>query len=356
MAKAFTATIDRALHCRVSTSPEDRRLSVAHGADTDGPRSVVLADPSALPFGDGEFTTASVTLDVDAAVARRGELAVRELVRVTRPDGSYTVAIARSDGNGRAMRLLLANAGLVLPRDGIGSEMHGRRELGVTAQVWSSLAHGAAAASWNDEMFRAQATPYDPTTVAGWISLRRVRWLVRTTGDTTGLRVLEIGCESGGLLRQLRGRGFLCGLDLSGAALHAASGRNDRRFRLVQSDATTELPFRDESFDLVIASEMLEHSRSPRRVLANAHRVLRRSGRALVTIPEERRYLRWKQWLRLVPLGRIALAGIEEGPAAWHIHHDFGRAKLAALVDGLFTIERHANLWGTTSGFVLRRS
>ena len=46
-----------------------------------------------------------------------------------------------------------------------------------------------------------------------------------------------------------------------------------------------ELPVRDESFDVVISSEMLEHTRMPRRALEELARVLRADGVLVLTTP-----------------------------------------------------------------------
>jgi len=46
-----------------------------------------------------------------------------------------------------------------------------------------------------------------------------------------------------------------------------------------------DLPFADESFDVAIMTEVLEHVASPGEVLAEAHRVLRPGGRLYLTVP-----------------------------------------------------------------------
>jgi SAM-dependent methyltransferase len=206
-------------------------------------------------------------------------------------------------------------------------------------------------------MFTFQQTPYDPRTIAGRIFLRRVHWIADYVGRNGRRgRVLEVGCEAGGLLRHLPSGWMIVGLDLSRAALataRSALGRSDVGF--VHADATRPLPFPEDSFDYVIASEVLEHCRSPHRVIAQLHGVLKRDGRAIVSIPNERRYLKWKSWLARLPLARLALRGIEAGPAAWHIHHDFDREKLDALIDGFFEVELETSIWGTTLISVLRK-
>jgi SAM-dependent methyltransferase len=52
----------------------------------------------------------------------------------------------------------------------------------------------------------------------------------------------------------------------------------------VQSDAAF-LPFVDNSFDVVICSELLEHVQDPSLILSEAHRVLGKDGKLLVCVP-----------------------------------------------------------------------
>jgi len=322
--------------------------------------SVAKARPTAMPFLDGTFDEVELDCTADAMLAADAELAARELERVVRPDGRYRVSIhGASAANRRRVLRTLDDAGLTTNETGDDAatlRFEGVRLAGVDATTWRTLADGTKATAWNDSMFRFQQTPYDPRTIAGRIFLRRVYWIARAVGSAPGTRVIEIGCEAGGLLRHLANGLTIVGLDLSAAALRAARdalGRSDVSY--VHADATVPLPFRDESFDAVIASEVLEHCRSPHRVIANMHRILKRDGRAIISVPNERRYLRWKQWLRRLPVARWALSGIEEGPAAWHIHHDFDRRKLAALVDGFFETESETSILGTTLITVLRK-
>jgi SAM-dependent methyltransferase len=47
------------------------------------------------------------------------------------------------------------------------------------------------------------------------------------------------------------------------------------------------IPFKDQSFSLVLLIAMLEHTREPWRVLAEARRVLKPGGRAIIVVPND---------------------------------------------------------------------
>lgn len=102
--------------------------------------------------------------------------------------------------------------------------------------------------------------------------------------------LVEIGCGVGAELLQIRERApraLLTGVDLSASHLAAARrllaggiGRGD--VRLVQADASA-LPFAAASFDTAMTIWTLEHVPDPRRVMAEALRVLTPDGRLVCT-------------------------------------------------------------------------
>jgi ubiquinone/menaquinone biosynthesis C-methylase UbiE len=100
--------------------------------------------------------------------------------------------------------------------------------------------------------------------------------------------VLDIGCGSGWLIAALEKanpRG-ICGLDISRGQYLKAADPSMPRAPFVEGDAYY-LPVRDESVDVVIMTEVLEHLDRPSAAVRDAARVLRRGGRLLVTVPAE---------------------------------------------------------------------
>jgi ubiquinone/menaquinone biosynthesis C-methylase UbiE len=119
-----------------------------------------------------------------------------------------------------------------------------------------------------------------------WCKARReaVADLVRRTTPARTARMLEIGCSGGVLLRDLGAAGYrdLHGIDISEAAIAAARRRGFTR--VSQMDAT-RLTFDDGSFDLVIASDVLEHIEDDISALKEWRRVLSSRGKLIVFVP-----------------------------------------------------------------------
>jgi ubiquinone/menaquinone biosynthesis C-methylase UbiE len=120
----------------------------------------------------------------------------------------------------------------------------------------------------------------DPTRSAGRPAIERLIW----TGTE---RVLDAGCGNGLWMRTLSRRfgvRSLVGLDRSFGVLADARSALEPSMRtvLVAGDVQ-RLPFRDESFDVVMCLWMLYHVSDHRSALEEFRRVLRPGGSLLVT-------------------------------------------------------------------------
>jgi SAM-dependent methyltransferase len=101
-----------------------------------------------------------------------------------------------------------------------------------------------------------------------------------------GSVIADVGCASGRLLADLVAclpDGLVVGLDALGAALAGAHERLPD-VPLFQASAT-ELPFGDETVDVVTALNVLEHLPDDVPALAEFRRVLRPGGRAAIVVP-----------------------------------------------------------------------
>jgi 2-polyprenyl-3-methyl-5-hydroxy-6-metoxy-1,4-benzoquinol methylase len=98
-----------------------------------------------------------------------------------------------------------------------------------------------------------------------------------------GRRTLDAGCGYGAFSAAATARGAtVVGIDLGEKLVGLTMARAGCRG--IVADAC-HLPIRDESFDVVISSEMLEHTPSPLRAVGELARVLRPDGRLVLTTP-----------------------------------------------------------------------
>jgi SAM-dependent methyltransferase len=126
---------------------------------------------------------------------------------------------------------------------------------------------------------------------------------------TAGDRALDLGCGTGGFTALLA----LAGADTVGADVAEAALERARRahpeLRFVRVAIEGPLPFDDHAFDLVWASEVIEHVADTARWLSEVRRVLTPGGRLLLTTPNHGRI-------------RVLLHGLERysEPLGDHLH------------------------------------
>lgn len=98
------------------------------------------------------------------------------------------------------------------------------------------------------------------------------------------LRLLDVGCGTGGTTARLAGLGSVLGLERERAALGLARSRELAGAALAGADAAA-LPVRTGSVDAVVLLDVLEHVDDESAVLGEVRRVLAPGGLALVTVP-----------------------------------------------------------------------
>jgi SAM-dependent methyltransferase len=142
-----------------------------------------------------------------------------------------------------------------------------------------------------------------------------------------GRKVLDLGCRDGALTRAYSEGNELVGVDADREALEEAKKLG---IETHWADLDGPLPFPDESFDVVVAGELLEHLRDPARLVGEAQRVLRPGGTFVASVPNA---YRAKNRLRFL-LGRKP----EDDPT--HLQM-FSPANVRALLAGFEEPELH---------------
>jgi SAM-dependent methyltransferase len=113
--------------------------------------------------------------------------------------------------------------------------------------------------------------------------LMALRGLLKKRGAADEpLRLLDLGCGTGGTMDRLKPFGRVVGLDLEPLAL---SFCRERGHSALVCGSATALPFADDSFDVVLALDVLEHIPDHEAAAREVRRVLASGGHALVTVP-----------------------------------------------------------------------
>jgi SAM-dependent methyltransferase len=97
-------------------------------------------------------------------------------------------------------------------------------------------------------------------------------------------KILDIGCSGGALLGFLKQKGFnnLYGIDTSGDAINLCKDK-DLKNSFVMDGAKPE--FEKGVFDIIIASDILEHIKDDRAALAEWSRILKSGGMLILFVP-----------------------------------------------------------------------
>lgn len=94
-------------------------------------------------------------------------------------------------------------------------------------------------------------------------------------------KILDIGCGDGVLLSLIK-NSALYGVDLDQSSLNYGASRVKAKFIQAPAD---KLPFKANFFDIVLATEIIEHLTQPEKLIQEAKRVLKPSGYLILTTP-----------------------------------------------------------------------
>ncbi len=160
--------------------------------------------------------------------------------------------------------------------------------------------------------------------------------------------VLDIGCGRGFYTKLLSMLPYECtiyGIDLSAEHLMQAQSvlvENEDRVFLQESSAYA-LPFADNSVDLVICSEVLEHLNEPDLAVTEIRRVLKVGGRVLFTVPCEDFPFLWDplNWILMRSFGTHVHKDIHWLAGIWADHEKlYSKTTLSKLIDPHFHVHR----------------
>ena len=164
-----------------------------------------------------------------------------------------------------------------------------------------------------------------PNRLFRYIENKRINILLKEADIRPQDRVLEVGCGAGHILERIE-HGSLTGVDISPVQIERARKRLGRRAELILAKGEN-LPFKNESFDRIICTEVFEHVLEPVLILAEMKRVLKNKGIISLSVPNEKLIIFTKKILLNCGLRRVLEPKESQWDLAaknnldeWHIH------------------------------------
>jgi 2-polyprenyl-3-methyl-5-hydroxy-6-metoxy-1,4-benzoquinol methylase len=169
------------------------------------------------------------------------------------------------------------------------------------------------------------------------IEQARLRIIREMVGPASGLSLLEVGSGGGHVLRMFRDA-QLTAVDVSGKFLETAR-QNLRGYdcRFIQG-AIDQLGLPEASFDRIVCTEVLEHIPDPHPVMREIARLLKPSGRAVITVPNDPLINGGKTAVRKSPVGWILGDRVNWGGDEFHLHQ-WKPSEFRAVLSEYFKVE-----------------
>jgi 2-polyprenyl-6-hydroxyphenyl methylase/3-demethylubiquinone-9 3-methyltransferase len=152
---------------------------------------------------------------------------------------------------------------------------------------------------------------------------RRAKKIISGIDPQKNEKILDVGCGDGYYLYLLDNLSLelrLTGTDFDPAGLKNARKNLRKTIPLVQADLMKKLPFKDNTFDKIVMSEVAEHLPNDVKGLKEVYRVLKPGGILCLTVPDANYPLFWDpvNWV----YERIAGKHVKEGfwAGIWNQH------------------------------------
>jgi 2-polyprenyl-3-methyl-5-hydroxy-6-metoxy-1,4-benzoquinol methylase len=172
-------------------------------------------------------------------------------------------------------------------------------------------------------------TIYENEVAHWWYRVRRniVKSILASQAkhrEGTGLRILEVGCGTGQLMKEMQPYGAVFGMDISQRAVSYCKARG-----LAPLIATADrLPYGNDAFDTVIALDVLEHLQDDAAGATEIARILSANGMAIIAVP-----------------AFMFLWGITDEVS--HHYRRYTRGQVVALIEGAGLRVRRATYFNT---------
>lgn len=201
--------------------------------------------------------------------------------------------------------------------------------------------------AWNDDMI----DKYDPDiyhTRSNIIIKIIIRMMKRCMQEMIDLkscdRIIEVGCGAGNVLETFLHGGNVVGIDISLKLLKKAQTRCGRIADLSAAKAEA-LPFKSDSFDKVVCTEVIEHLLTPEKCLQEIERITKNNATIVITTTNETflnliKTIVWKFGIhKLLFRGEDTYKPKKRMDDEWHLHA-FDPKSFKKMLEKYFTVHK----------------
>lgn len=178
---------------------------------------------------------------------------------------------------------------------------------------------------------------------------RKLEVFKELIGQQKPQKILDIGCASGTMtnnILRILPKSEITAIDVYPAAI-AYAQRKYPHIRFLVTDAH-KLPFKDNSFDLAVCYETIEHVIDPQKVLEEIRRVIKKDGLAIIGMDSGSVLFRIVWWIWEKTKGRVWKGA--------HLHPFRHRELERIILDTKFkVIKKRLSHFGMAVSFLLKK-
>lgn len=135
---------------------------------------------------------------------------------------------------------------------------------------------------------------YYNSRLAGYPSRLRVKKILKELGNLSGKNILDVGCEAGYVSLKILEKNprQLCAIDICQEAIDKFKQKlKNKKFKseiILKKAYMQDLPFKANSFDAIVCTEVIEHAPNLPKCFLELSRVMKPGGKLIVTFPNEK--------------------------------------------------------------------
>jgi len=141
----------------------------------------------------------------------------------------------------------------------------------------------------------------------GKYSIEKQEICIKTLKTKKGEHILDVGCGTGFFARNVAKNGAkVVALDMSENMLKVAkeiARKENLKIKFVKGNAE-KLPFKNSSFDKLIAVDLIQHLNEPKEFIKEASRVVKKGGKIVLAWPHSKSLYRMKYYFEKLILQR----------------------------------------------------